>query len=139
MRVLTFADGFVSTSPPDVEGRDQETYNILNNQTNTTLFSIDSAQYKSAFIDFELSRSDSLGSYVQTGSITLFYNGTSWVFSFGLTQNDEIISESLTEVYNVVFSFTNALGVGTLKYSSGNMGASYTGKLRTLITRVKVV
>lgn len=139
MRVLTFADGFVSTSPPDVEGRDQETYNILNNQTNTTLFSIDSAQYKSAFIDFELSRSDSLGSYVQTGSITLFYNGTSWVFSFGITQNDEIISESLTEVYNVVFSFTNALGVGTLKYSSGNMGASYAGKLRTLITRVKVV
>lgn len=139
MRVLTFADGFVSTSPPDVEGRDQESYNILNNQTNTTLFSIDSTQYKSAFIDFELSRSDSLGSYVQAGSITLFYDGTNWLFSVGITQNDEIISESLDEPYNVVFSFTNSLGVGTLKYSSGNMGASYTGKLRTLITRVKVV
>lgn len=139
MRILTFADGFVSTSPPDVEGRDQETYNILNNQTETTLFSIDSAQYKSAFIDFELSRSDSLGSYVQTGSITLFYDGSNWIFTVGITQNDEIISQSLDEIYNVVFSFTNALGVGTLKYSSGNMGESYTGKLRTLITRVKVV
>lgn len=139
MRILTFADGFVSTSPPDVEGRDQETYNILNNQTETTLFSIDSAQYKSAFIDFELSRSDSLGSYVQTGSITLFYDGSNWIFTVGITQNDEIISQSLDDIYNVVFSFTNALGVGTLKYSSGNMGESYTGKLRTLITRVKVV
>jgi hypothetical protein len=139
MRVLTFADGFVSASPPDVEGRDQESYNLLNNQTNTTLFSIDSAQYKSAFLDFELSRSDVSDSYVQTGSITLFFDGTNWIFSFGLTQNDEIISDSLDNPFNVVFSFTNALGVGTLKYSSGNMGASYNGKLKVLITRVKVV
>jgi len=139
MRIVTFADGFVSTSPPDVEGIGQESYNILNNQTTTTLFSIDSAQYKSAFIDFELSRSDSLASYAQTGSITLFYDGSNWIFSFGVTQNDEIISDSLAEDFNVVFSFTNALGIGTLKYSSGNMGASYAGKLKLLITRVKVV
>jgi hypothetical protein len=139
MRIITFADGFVSTSPPDIEGRDQESFNLLNNQTNTTLFTIDSAQYKSAFIDFELTRSDVSNSYVQTGSITLFYNGTNWIFTFGLTQNDEIISEALDNAYNVVFSFTNALGVGTLKYSSGNMGASYSGKFKILITRVKVV
>jgi hypothetical protein len=139
MRVVTFADGFVSTSPPDVEGRDQESYNILNNQTNATLFTIDSAQYKSAFIDFELTRSDGTNTYVQTGSMTLIYIGSSWVFTVGMTQNDEMVSDALSNAYNVSFLFTTATGVGTLKYNSGSMATPYTGKIKMLITRIKVV
>lgn len=139
MRVLTFADGFISTIPPETSGIAQESYNILNDQTDTNLFTIDSTQYKSAFIDFELTRSTSSESYIQTGSIVFYFDGTDWQLITGLTQNDDIISSSLDEAYNVSFSFTNDAGIGTLKYSSGNMVGTYQGKLKLLITRVKVV
>lgn len=139
MRVVTFADGFTSTSPPDVEGRDQESYDILNNQTDTELFDIDSLQYKSAFIDFELSRSNDTESYLQTGSMVIFYDGSDWILIPGMTQNDEILSNSLVDPQNVTFSFTNAAGIGTLSYSSGNMDEPHVGKLKLLITRIKEV
>lgn len=139
MRTVNFADGFVSTSPPDVEGIAQENYNILNNQVNATLFTVDASEYKSVFIDFELTRSDVSNSYLQTGSIVLFYNGTSWNYSTLLTQNDDILSASLALPKDVVLSMVTASGVGTLRYSSGNMGASYLGKIRMVVSKVKVI
>jgi len=139
MRTVNFADGFVSTSPPDVEGIAQENYNILNNQTNTSLFTIDSTDYKSVFIDFELTRSDVSDSYLQTGSLVLFYNGTSWQYSTLLTQNDDLLAASISLPKEVVLSLVTASGVGTLRYSSGNMGASYSGKIRMVVSKVKVV
>ena len=139
MRTVNFADGFVSTSPPDVEGIAQENYNILNNQVNATLFTVDASEYKSVFIDFELTRSDVSNSYLQTGSIVLFYNGTSWDYSTLLTQNDDILAASLALPKDVVLSMVTASGVGTLRYSSGNMGASYLGKIRMVVSKVKVI
>jgi len=139
MRTVTFADGFVSTSAPIVEGIEQETYNILNNQTNTSLFTIDSADYKSVFIDFELTRSDVSDSFLQTGSMVLYYDGTSWQYSTLLTQGDDLIAASITLPEEVTISMVTALGVGTLRYSSGNMGASYAGKIRMIVSKVKVI
>jgi hypothetical protein len=139
MRTVTFADGFVSTSAPIVEGIEQETYLIENNQLATDLFSIDATQYKSAFIDFELSRSDDVSSYIQTGSLVLFYDGTSWNYSILMTQNDDILAETIVEPYNVVLTFTTSGDVGTLRYASGSMFSSYTGQLKAIVSKVKVV
>lgn len=139
MRTVTFADGFVSTSAPIVEGIEQETYNILNNQTNTSLFTIDSADYRSVFIDFELTRSDVSDSFVQTGSIVLYYDGASWQYSTLLTQGDNLIAASISLPEEITISMVTALGVGTFRYSSGNMGASYAGKIRMIVSKVKVI
>jgi hypothetical protein len=141
MRVINFADGFVSTAVPivDDDGAALETYLLLNNQTNTTILTIDSLSFKSAFIDFEITRKDVSNSYIQTGQLSLYHTSTGWVYSIGMTNNDDIVSYSIDNPFNVVFSFTNSGTVGTLRYSSGNMGSSYEGKLKILISRVKIL
>jgi hypothetical protein len=138
MRTVTFSDGFVSTAPPIV-GADQETYPIDNNQAATTLFTIDSAVYKSAFIDFELTRKDDFSSYIQTGSINIFFNGTEWIYSVLMTQNDDILSSALDMPQNVMLTFTTLSGVGNLSYSSGAMLSGHAGSFKATITRIKVL
>lgn len=140
MRIVTFADGFVSTTPPSIDGAEQETYTIANNASDVDLFSLDAEEFSSAFINFEISRSDAVNDYSQTGQMTLFYTeALGWQFSLGLVINDEIVSASIDNPYNVVFSFTNSGTVGTLGYSSGSMGSSYLGVFKIIISKVQVI
>lgn len=136
MRVVTFADGFVSTAPPVIEGVFQQDEDLLNNVSDQQLITIED-DYRSAFIDFEISRSDSFGSFAETGRLTLVFKDGLWNFALGLTQGDEIIGSSNPE--GVSFSIENSAGVGILKYTSGNMGSSYFGKIKLIITKVKAL
>lgn len=138
-RIVSFADGFTSSSAPVVSGGAQENYNILNNQVSSlALFTIDSADYKTAFISFELEREDVADEFRQSGSIVLHYDGANWVYTLGNYQGDDIINTSIDTPEQVVFEITTSLGVGSFKYTSGNMGASYTGKLKAFTTRIVV-
>jgi hypothetical protein len=137
-RIISFSDGFTSASAPSLQGADQEDYAILNNQSSpVTIFSIDAALYKSSFMHFELERSDSGGEYRQAGNIILSYDGSVWSFSTGNYQGTSIIDDSLVAALNIVLSITTSTGVGSLKYTSGNMlGTGYIGNLRVYITRI---
>jgi hypothetical protein len=131
-RVVTFADGFSSVSPPQTVVA-VEQYNILNNTTLGSILTLNSTFYKSVFFDYELRRSSSLGTFLQAGSAIASYNG-SWSLSFGNFQGDDIIKSipSLPEEVNIQLNSVT----GELKYDSLNMtGTGYTGTLKLSIVR----
>jgi hypothetical protein len=135
-KILDFSDGFTSTSPPVTVSTDQENFTILNNQTNILLFDIDALDFKSAELFFTLSRADVGNVYIQTGSAFLNYDGTNWAITFGNFTGSDMIQNSISNPFEVVIYVTNLVGVGSIKYSSGNMGASYTGSMAINITRI---
>jgi hypothetical protein len=143
VRIVTFSDGFTSSSEPTVEGGTQEDYPILNNQSSfidfaPNVFSIDSAIYKSAFINYELERFDSGFVYLQAGSFIMSFDGTTWQLQYGSYQGDDLIVDTLVNAQDVELEFSTLSGVGSLKYKSGSMGSGYAGNLKMLITRVLV-
>jgi len=140
LRIISFSDGFTSSSPPDVTGSAQEDFLILNNQAAAlSFYTIDALNYKSAFISFELSRSETGQEYRQAATMILSYDGTNWLLNVGNYQGSELISDSLTNPRNITLSVTTAAGIGSIKYTSGNMGAGYTGTLKASITRIVTV
>ncbi len=135
-RIVTFADSFVSATEPSLEGINQEDYVIQNAAVNQTLFTIDESVYKSAFFDFEIIRSDDSDAYAEVGRFQLLYDGINWNFAQGISTGSQVINSEIDESYNVVFSMTTLSGVGSLKYSSGTMGANYSGTLKISISRI---
>lgn len=136
MRIVTFADGFVSTAPPAAEGQYQQSSEVVNLALNEPLLTMTS-EYRSAFIDFEISRTDIFSSFVETGRLTLVFKDNLWNFSVGLTQGDEILNSD--EPQGVSFSIENVAGQGILKYTSNEMGASYVGSIKMIISKVKAL
>ena len=131
-RVINFADGFTSASAPTVEGGVQQDYTILNNQaSNVTLFTLDASQTTTAFYLFELSR----GTYSQSGTFILSYNGSSWIYNLGNWQGDDMIVSTLANGQDVRFEITTSSGVGSFKYTSGNDAS---GELKVYETKVLV-
>lgn len=142
MRILNFSDGFTSSSAPLISGSgSQEDYVINNNATGVTLFTVDSAQYKTYFMDYELIRQDVGGVYVQQGGIILGYDGSDWTLTFGNYQGVDLIQDSTGTISSpemIILEVSTLSGVGTVTYDSGAMGGSYSGELKLIITRVSV-
>lgn len=147
VRVLNFADGFKSSTPPVLTGSATlEPYDIANGASGQTLFTINAAQYKSAFVNYELERSYLDGSsvthaYIQRGQLILAYKDSSWSVSFGPLKDDDDdllrrLDETLTSPEQVKLYFTTATGVGSLKCDAGTMGAGYEGKIKLNIVRI---
>jgi len=87
-------------------------------------------------MSFELERLDVSNEYRQAGTVLFSYDGTSWIFNIGNYQGDDFIVDTLSSAQDVKFEISTSLGVMSFKYSSGNMGASYSGKLKASITRI---
>lgn len=136
-RIIQFADSFTSASAPVVSGGSQEDYIIVNNQASPLeIFTIDSLKFKSAFIYFELEREDVSNEYRQSGNALIHFDGINWVYNLANYQGDDLINDSITNPEQVLFQIDTTAGVGSFKYSSGNMGASYSGNFRAFITRI---
>lgn len=134
VRVVNFADGFTSASAPTGAGSVIETYTIANNTTSGAILTLDSSTSKSAFVDYELRRSTSLGVFIQTGSIIFNYDG-SWSMSFGNYSGDEMIVDTIVNTEHVKLTLNS--GTGALTFDSGNMsGTSYSGTLKLNIVRI---
>lgn len=132
--VVNFADGFTSASAPTGAGSVLESYVINNNDTGELLFTLDSTATKSAFVDYELRRSTSLGVFIQTGSMIFAYDGA-WSVSYGNYSGDEIIVDTITSTEHVKLTLNT--GTGALTYDSGNMsGTSYSGTFKLNIVRI---
>lgn len=133
-RSLYFSDSFTSTTAPTGLIGVQENYTITNNASNGALFTLDFTVNKTAFIDYELIRKTSGGTFVQAGSLIFSYD-TAWAKSEGNYQGDEIIVDAITSTEHVVFSINSSTGVIT--YNSGNMaGTSYVGTFKLNIMRI---
>lgn len=133
-RILTFADGFTSASAPTGGGSALESYTIANNTTGGAILTIDSSVSKSAFIDYELRRSTSLGVFIQNGSMILSYDGA-WSVSYGNYMGDEMIVDTIASTEHVKLTLNSS--TGALTYDSGNMpGTAYSGTLKLNIIRV---
>lgn len=131
--VIDFSDGFTSASAPTGASGNAESYTIANNITGGAVFTMNSTVNKSAFIDYELRRSTSLGVFIQSGSMILSYDG-SWSVSYGNYMGDEMIVDTVSNTEHVKLSLNS--GTGALTYDSGNMsGTGYTGTLKLNIVR----
>ena len=140
MRVVSFADGFTSASAPAFQGVIQENYDILNNQSSPdSLITFDSTLYSSLFIDFELTREDSSNYFSQFGRLTIFNDGTNWLLSIGMYNNSDIIQDTIVNPEHITLSVSNSGSIGSLDYTSGNMGSSYLGQFKIMATRIKTV
>jgi hypothetical protein len=127
---------FDGTTWTPVGGSSQQSFDVLNNASAQELIRLNS-DYGSAFIDFELSRSDASDSFAETGRLVMVYKDGLWSLATGLTQGDEMVSSDNPE--GVAFAVDNSMGEGILKYSSNNMGASYLGKIKLIITKVRAL
>ena len=139
-RVLSFADGFTSSSAPTLAGGSiLETYVIANAATSGALFTIDKTLYKTYFADYELRREDVSNKYIQSGSVVFINDGTNWSISLGVFTGTDMMrdsSESLVSPYDVKLSINASTGVVT--YDSGTMGGTYSGTLKLNITRITI-
>jgi len=135
MRVVTFADGFVSTTPPTIEGEVRETYTLNNNQvapTNITGLVFDSSECKSVFFNYEIERIGT-ATYRQVGSFIAVYNGT-WSLSFGNYQGEQIINDTLVDPENITLTISPSSG--QLSYTSGNQPGHVSSEMKIYITKV---
>jgi hypothetical protein len=137
MRSLDFSDGFTSSTAPTIMSvNTQEDYVINNGASAVTLLTLDNAQYSSVFISFDLTRVGSEGTFRQQGSMLIAHDGTQWVQSFGNFHMNDIITDETPTVEKVKLYITNAGSVGSLKYDSGTMGATYSGKISMNVSRI---
>lgn len=133
-RVIEFADGFTSATAPTGAGSVIENYTIANSTTGGAILTLDSSTSKSAFVDYELRRSTSLGVFIQTGSLICTYDGA-WAISYGNYMGDEILVDTLANTEHVKFYLNSS--TGALTYDSGNMsGTSYSGTFKLNIVRI---
>ena len=133
-RVLNFSDGFTSTTAPTGAGGAQENYTIANNTVGGAILTLNYAINKTAFIDYELIRTTSLGTFAQAGSLIMAYD-TSWLLTEGNYQGDEMIVATISSTEHVKIILNSSTGV--LTYDSGNMlGTGYSGTLKLNIVRI---
>lgn len=136
-RIASFADGFTSATAPTLEGASQDDYTLLNNQasaTDVTGLVFSSVEYKSAFLDFTLTRSDDTPLlFTQTGSAIASYDGSTWSLEFGNFIGDSLIQDTLTNDEHVILSIT---GVGQVQYQTGNMGTGHSCELSISSIRI---
>lgn len=138
MRVVSFADGFTSATAPSIGTAGQERYPLANNVTSlTSISALNFSSYTSAFIDFEVVRSDISGTKRQVGSFLLSKTSSGFDLNLGNYQGDDMIrmgSESVSLPHDLYFSVTS---LGQIQYKSGNMDSgSHAGELKVLITRI---
>jgi len=138
--IINFTDSFTSSSAPSISGGSQEDYTILNNQAAFVSFSspftIDSAGFASAFVNYELERIDATTEYRQSGTLILSFDGTNWVLNLGNYQGNDLIQDNVASPTFVQFQITTSVGVGSLTYKSGNMPSHVSSKIKMDITRI---
>lgn len=137
-RILQFNDGFTSSSAPDISGATlYEPYTILNATLGGSLFTIDSTEHTTAFVQYELSRSDVSNTYYQQGTFILAYDGTTWAIVPGNYVGVPMLKDTTESIDNPWEIIIDISGSGVLTYDSGNMGLSYNGVLKLNITRIQ--
>ena len=137
MRILSFADGFTSSTAPTLAGGSLvETFTIANNTTAGALLTFDSTEFKTIFAEYELTRADVGGVYIQQGTIIFAYSGTSWAFQPGNYTGVDMIVDTIANAYEIKLTINSITGVVT--YDSGNMSTSYSGGLKLNLTRIAI-
>jgi hypothetical protein len=133
-RIVTFADGFSSSSAPSISGAVQEVFELLNNQSNTVLpeFVLDETEYKSAFAIVEIERI-SLAEFRQVIQIHFLYDGSSWSFSTGNSTGSDLLNDTITSDEMVSFTLNND---GEIVYSTGNLPGHIESKIKLSITGI---
>lgn len=133
-KIITFSDGFSSASAPVVDGTDQESYLLDNNQPVTSIAGLifDSLTYKSVFFDYEIERIGDI-TYRQSGQLIAIYNG-SWSLSASNYTGEAILSDSLEFDYNIVLSIDSSSG--QIKYQSGDQSGHVSTKIKLNILKV---
>lgn len=135
-RVVTFPDGFTSSTAPLVAGGSQENYAILNNQTGAALtgFILDSSLYKSAFATLEIERNGA-ASFRQIIQLQFVFDGSDWILTTGNSTGDDLLNPSITSPEMVSLSIDS---LGDVTYSTGNLPGHTSSKLKFSIVRISV-
>lgn len=145
-RIVSFADGFTSSSSPDVAGGTQYNFPILNNQTvatpltdeNGDVLVLDLAKTKSAFIKCEISRFDDEDSYLQAIDLKIIHENTGWKLEPGNYIGADVLqlSDIVSDKDLVIILDPDT---GEFSYLSGNMaGDNPEGMLKLIITKVLI-
>jgi hypothetical protein len=143
-RLVTFADGFTSATPPDVTPGAQEDYIILNNQAayvplldnSGNQLILDSTKHKSVFADFELERVQGATIYRQSGTFMIILGLTGWEIQYGNYIGQDLLQISgLASPEHVELAVDSVTGHVT--YISGSLIGS-TSILKTIMTRILI-
>lgn len=136
MRLLNFSDGFTSSTAPTLAGGSfLETYTILNNTIAGSLLTFDYLENATIFAEYELSRQDVGGVYIQQGTIIFAWDGTTWAIQPGNYTGVDMIVNTIANAYEIELMIS---GSGVVTYDSGNMSTSYVGTLKLNLTRIAV-
>jgi hypothetical protein len=134
-RILQFSDGFTSSTAPTISGgSSEELVNIADNTLSGSVSSFDSTLYTSAFINYDLFRTDGASDYTQKGTFIVSFDGTSWSFQLGNYVGDSMIVETVPSTFEISLSIN--VSTGEMTYRSGSLGGTYSGKLTLSITRI---
>lgn len=143
-RLVTFADGFTSATPPDVTPGAQEDYIVLNNQAAPVALMdnsgnqliLDSTKHKSVFADYELERVQGGTTYRQSGTFMIILGAAGWEIQYGNYIGQDLLQNGgLVNPEHVQLAIDPVTGYVT--YTSGNLVGS-TSILKTIMTRILI-
>jgi hypothetical protein len=135
--IVNFADGFTSSTEPNLIGLGNEVYDILNNQaTPVEITGLNFNGYTSVSGICEIERVNNTDSYRQTIDFKMRKDDVSndWELEFGGFIGDELVVDSLSLQKEITLTID---ADGQMFYSSGNMSSlGYAGKLKLNLTRI---
>ena len=147
-RAVTFPDGITAATPPDVTPGSQESFPILDNQsvytpllnTDGDQLVLDESDCVSAFIEYELARSNLTDSFIQMGRINAIKDPTTgWMIVPGNYIGSDLIQEDDDTIDNdqeIILSIDSTTGEVTYKSGALTGGVDYVGNLILIITRI---
>jgi hypothetical protein len=131
-RVISFADGFTSSSAPTISSGSEESFTLNNNQAATNI-GIDLSGYRAAFVNYSIRRSDTVTTVEQSGDIVFHYDGAAWNIERGNYVGDSVLADSIVNTYDVVLSMSGT----NVRYATGNMvGGTHTCTIKMEIVRL---
>jgi hypothetical protein len=135
-RVITFSDGFTSSSAPSVSAGTVEAYPLLNNVTLTEIPGLifESENVKSVFIDYEIERIGS-STYRQAGVFQAVFNDT-WSLSFANYQGDSILDTDLETDYSMYLAIEPT--DGQILYVTSDQDGHISSEIKLNILKVSV-
>ena len=141
-RIVTFYDGFLSATPPDIDGAVTDTYEISNNTiVDNFIINFDTTAYYTYFIEYELERSVTGTQYRQAGTMIVYFDGTNANVTFGNYVGDDMLVAGVPTGNQVKFAIAQSTPstLWRMYYHSGEMvGSGYVGNLKVSITRIRV-
>lgn len=133
--IVSFVDGFTSSSAPNLTGIGTELYTLANNQA--SLINVSGLLFTgntSAVGFIEVERIGAV-TYRQVIQVNFTYDGTSWSIELGSYDGNDILqTSSITSTEQILLSMSGT----QVQYRTGNLASHVSSKIKVSLTRFNV-